>query len=275
MSKDLDDRLALALDAARAAQDLILRYYQAEGLAVESKADASPVTVADRQAEQLLRARIADAFPQDTVWGEEFGETPGSSGYRWILDPIDGTKAFIAGVPLFGTLVGLEREGECVAGVVRFPALDEVAYARAGGGAWLIRGERPPRRVAVTTTRRLREALICFTDVDGWVRVGRLDAFNRLCAGARIARGWGDCYGHALVALGRVDAMLDPLLNPWDAAALVPIVTEAGGSFVDWEGRRSIHGGNGLSSNGRLQTEILQLLAEHPAGDVSDGCSPG
>lgn len=262
MSRDLDQRLDFGLAAAREAEALILRHYQSATLAVEAKSDASPVTIADRGAEQLLRERIADAFPQDGVFGEEFGETPGSNGYRWILDPIDGTKAFVAGVPLFGTMLGLERDGQCVLGVVRFPALNEVAYARLGGGCWWQTGDAPPRRTQVSGTRTLREALLCFTDVDGWVKIGRLDAFNRLCSAARIARGWGDCYGHTLVALGRCDAIVDPLINPWDAAAIVPLVTEAGGSFVDWTGAATIHGGDGISSNGLLQQEILAVLRD-------------
>ena len=214
MSDDLDSRLTFALDAARAAQDLILLHYQSASLAVEAKSDASPVTIADRGAEQLIRERLADAFPHDGIFGEEFGESPGTNGYRWILDPIDGTKAFVAGVPLFGTMLGLERDGECVLGVVRFPALDEVVWARRGGGTWWQRQEESPRRTQVTSTTSLRDALVCFTDVDGWVKVGHLEAFNRLCQASRITRGWGDCYGHALVALGRADVMVDPLLNP-------------------------------------------------------------
>lgn len=260
MSDELDQRLALAQAAARAAQELILRHYQSPELSVEAKSDESPVTVADRGAEELLRAQIAAAYPRDAVFGEEFGETSGTSGYRWVLDPIDGTKAFVAGVPLFGTMLGLERDGECVLGVVRFPALDEVVYARRGGGTWLQRGSAPPRRVHVTATSALRDALVCFTDVDSWIQTGRGEAFQRLCASCRMARGWGDCYGHVLVALGRADAMVDPVLNPWDAAALVPIVTEAGGTFVDWSGRETIHGGDGISSNGRLQAELLTIL---------------
>jgi histidinol phosphatase-like enzyme (inositol monophosphatase family) len=257
---ELDKRLDFGLAAARAAQDLILSHYQTDTLTIEAKSDASPVTVADRGAELLIRERLAEAFPQDGVFGEEYGESRGTNGYRWILDPIDGTKAFVAGVPLFGTMIGLERDGECVVGIVRFPALDEVAFARRGGGTWWQRGKAQPRRTQVTPTRELSASLLCFTDVDGWVKVGRVDAFQRLCGAVRIARGWGDCYGHTLVALGRADAMVDPLLNPWDAAAIVPLVTEAGGSFVDWTGASSIHGGNGVSSNGRLTAELLEIL---------------
>lgn len=260
MSTDLDERLEFTLAAAREAGELILRHYQSSGLKVESKSDASPVTVADRGAEQLLRERILAKYPRDAVFGEEFGETPGTSGDRWILDPIDGTKSFVAGVPLFGTMIGLERKGECVLGVVRFPALDEVSYARRGGGAWAQRRTSAPERTQASTTRRLADALLSFTDIDSWVQTGRLKAFTSLCEECRIARGWGDCYGHCLVAAGRVDAMLDPLMNPWDAAALFPIITEAGGEFFDFSGRATIHGGSGVSLTPGLRDEVLGLL---------------
>ncbi|MFV0444010.1 MAG: histidinol-phosphatase [Planctomycetaceae bacterium] len=260
MSSDLQARLQFGLQAAAAVQPLILGHYQSADLAVEAKSDASPVTIADRGAEQRIRERLADAFPHDGVFGEEFGETTGTTVYRWILDPIDGTKAFVAGVPLFGTMIGLERDGACVAGIIRFPALDEVVYAQQGQGAWLQRGQRSAERVHVSQTGSLRTALGCFTDVDGWAKEKKLAQFNRYCSSLRIARGWGDCYGHALVALGRADVMVDPLLNPWDAAAVLPIVTEAGGDFVDWTGRSHIDGGNGVSTNGRLTTELLQML---------------
>jgi len=211
MPNELQTRLEFGLAAAAAAQPLILSHYQSADLAVESKSDASPVTIADRSAERLIRERLADAFPRDGVFGEEFGETAGTTSYRWVLDPIDGTKAFVAGVPLFGTMIGLERDGECIAGVIRFPALDEVVFARHGGGAWHQQGGRPLTRVHVTQTEHLRSALGCFTDVDCWVKEQKLPVFARYCSSLRIARGWGDCYGHALVALGRADVMVDPL----------------------------------------------------------------
>jgi myo-inositol-1(or 4)-monophosphatase len=260
MSHDLEQRLQFALDAAQAVQPLILQHYQSADLDVEHKSDHSPVTVADRGAEQAIRERLADAFPEDSVFGEEFGEAHGSSDYRWVLDPIDGTKAFVAGVPLFGTMIGLEREGRCVLGVVRFPALDEVVYAREGGGAWQTTRNRPARKVRVSQTGSLHEALLCFTDVDGWVKSGQINAFHALCSSVRVARGWGDCYGHCMVALGRADVMVDPLLNPWDAAALVPIISEAGGVFVDWRGQPTIHGGNGISTTPALREAVLEIV---------------
>jgi len=257
---DLQLRLDFALEQARQAGELILRYWRTADLAIERKEDASPVTLADRGAEELLRAAISATFPDDGILGEEFGETAGTSDYRWVLDPIDGTKAFVAGVPLFGTLIGLQYQGECVLGVCRFPALDEVVYAAQGSGAWLQRGAGDPQAVRVRETTSLAEAMLCFTDVECWEKTGRLDCFTKLSKRCRLTRGWGDCYGHMLVATGRADVMVDPLLNPWDAAALVPIVVEAGGRFSDFTGARTIEGNCGMSVVPGLADEVLGIV---------------
>lgn len=253
-------RLEFALNAAEEASVGILAHYQRADLAVDLKGDLSPVTVADRGAEELLRKRIAQRFPGDGVLGEEFGESPSSNGFRWILDPIDGTKSFVHGVPLFGTLIGLERDGECMLGVCRFPALHEVVYAARGGGTWWQQGTQPARRTQTTRATKLEESLFCLTTLTGWERVGRKDAFERLVSRAGLTRAWGDCYGHALVATGRADVMVDPQMNPWDIAALIPIVEEAGGRCCDWTGKATIHGGNGVSVGPGLADEVLSIL---------------
>jgi histidinol-phosphatase len=257
---DLQPRLDFALAAYARAKQFILNYYQQADLEVERKRDSSPVTIADRGAEELLRAEIASEFSADGVLGEEFGDSPGTSGFRWILDPIDGTKSFIHGVPLFGTLVGLELNGECVLGVCGFPALDEVVYGARGLGAWWQKANGAPKRAQVSKVPHLSEALFCCTSIERWDRIGRRDAFDKLVSGAQLARGWGDCYGHALVATGRADVMVDAGMNPWDAAALLPIITEAGGHFLDWTGQPTIYGGNGVSVNSALKDEILDIL---------------
>jgi myo-inositol-1(or 4)-monophosphatase len=256
----LRSRLEFALATARRASELILGYYQSESLAVESKRDTSPVTAADRGAEELIRKDIAREFPGDGVLGEELGETPSSNGFRWILDPVDGTKSFIHGVPLFGTLIGLEYKDRIVLGVCRFPALDEVVYATAGQGTWWQVGKAAARRAHVSKVDQLADALFCVTTISGWERIGRYDAFEKVRSQAKLTRGWGDCYGHALVATGRAEVMIDPLMNPWDAAALVPIVQEAGGHFCDWSGGASIYAGDGISVNAALKETVLQLL---------------
>ena len=259
VSPPVRERLEFALTEARNASELILRYYHAADLNVELKADESPVTAADRGAEELLRKAIEKAFRDDGILGEELGETPGTSGFRWILDPVDGTKSFIHGVPLFGTLIGLEHEGQCVAGISRFPALDEVVYAARGGGAWWQKGTGAPAQVHVKQSAGIGESLFCYTAAELFDRIGARTVYDTLSKEAKVSRGWGDCYGHMLVATGRADLMVDPLLSIWDAAALIPIVTEAGGLFVDWTGNESQTGGNGISMTPGLKDAVLEL----------------
>ena len=257
---EIAERLEFALAVSREAAKLILSYYLTPGLVVDLKRDRSPVTAADRGAEELIRDRIAKRFPLDGVFGEEFGETAGSNGVRWMLDPVDGTKAFIHGVPLFGTLIGLEADGDLLAGVCRLPALNEVIFGGQSIGAWWQIGESVPRRARVSCVDRLEDAMVCTTSFNNWLAAGQQSAFDRINAVARETRGWSDCYGHALVITGRADVMLDPLLNPWDAAALVPILREAGGQFFDWTGTDTIHGGNGISTNGQLKNAVRATI---------------
>lgn len=257
---EIAQRLEFALAVAREASKLILSYYLSPDLVVDQKRDRTPVTAADRGAEELIRDRIARRFPDDGIFGEEFGESVGRNGVRWVLDPVDGTKAFIHGVPLFGTLIGLEAAGELLAGVCRLPALNEVVYGATGIGAWWQIGDSAPRQAKVSQVDRLEDAMVCTTSLNNWREANRLDAFQQINATARETRGWSDCYGHALVCTGRADVMLDPLLNPWDAAALVPILREAGGEFFDWTGIETIHGGNGISTNGRLKNAVLSAV---------------
>lgn len=215
----VSQRLETALAAARAAATTTLGLFTAADLAVSLKADRSPVTEADRAAEAVFRAMLLDAHPHDAFLGEETGATAGSSGFEWVVDPIDGTKSFIRGVPLYATLVGCRHEGRGVLGVIAIPALDEMVYAA------------------------------------GMAARGRLEA---ACG---LARTWGDGYGYLLVATGRAEVMIDPLLNPWDAAAVETVVREAGGRFTDWEGRERIDSGDGVATNGLVHAEVLQLIA--------------
>ena len=259
-ANDLKGRLEFALRVAKEASTLILRYYQSADLAVERKGDSSPVTEADKGSELLIRERLAESFPDDAILGEEFPDKIGTSGFRWILDPIDGTKSFIHGVPLFGTLIGVEFESRCVIGVCRFPALNEVVYAARGSGAWWQIGDQEPRRARVATTTKLEEATFCTTNVTRWYKIGRGDALDTLLDSVQLGRGWGDCFGHMLIATGRAELMIDPAMNPWDAAALLPIVEEAGGHFVDWNGEATIYNGNGLSVVPGLKDAVLMIL---------------
>ena len=249
-------------------QPLILRHFQNPELEVERKGDDSPVTVADKECEIRLRDAIAKRFPKDGVLGEEFEEVPGSNGYRWVLDPIDGTKPFVRGVPLFGTLVGLERDGRCVLGVCRFPGLDEVVYAAAGQGAYWRRSTGERRAARVSAVSDPGEALFCTANPRRWRDRGAGAALDGFTDDYRLSRGWADCYGHMLVATGRAEVMVDPVMSLWDAAALLPILKEAGGHFVTWAGEERADGGDGISVNAPLKPDVLRRLADAggPAG---------
>lgn len=243
------------MDAACQAGRLTLPYFQG-GVDVERKADGSPVTVADRAAEALLRRLIEQRFPDHDIVGEEMGSSTRDSTHRWFVDPIDGTQSFVRGVPFYGVLVGLEIAGDLVVGVASFPALGELVAAAVGHGCWW--NGRPAR---VSTTARLEEATLSFTDCADLARL-RPGEWQRFQSATRIQRGWGDCYGHCLVATGRVDLMLDPIMNPWDCAALMPVLTEAGGTFTDWAGRRTIGGGEAISTNGALFEQAMRIIAD-------------
>ncbi|MHC4820002.1 MAG: histidinol-phosphatase [Planctomycetota bacterium] len=262
----MDDGLTFAVDAALAAGAATLEHFGAAGLEVETKDDGSPVTRADREAERILRRCIETAYPDDGILGEEFGGDRSDAARRWILDPIDGTKSFARGVPLYGTLVALEEEGRAVLGVVYLPALGEMVYAARGEGAWWRTGIGGPkeevRPARVSTVDRVDEALFCTTSLRTFERTGRSGLYDRLSAAARVSRGWGDCFGHALVATGRAEIMVDPIVSVWDVAPLQPIVEEAGGVFMDLSGRSTHRGGSGISTNRGLADTIRGMLAD-------------
>jgi histidinol phosphatase-like enzyme (inositol monophosphatase family) len=264
---EVSARLEAAVTIARRAGAATLGWFNAPGLAVDEKADRSPVTVADREAEDLLRRELLGAFPDDAFLGEESGATPGRSGYEWVIDPIDGTKSFIRGVPLYATLVGCRRDGEGLLGVIVIPALDELVFAARGGGAWHVRGGTAPVPAHVSRRTALAESLLCTSDFASFAArpEGRAagDATRRAVESAcRIPRTWGDGYGYLLVATGRAEVMIDPLMNRWDAAAVETVVVEAGGRFTDWQGRPRIDAGEGLATNGLVHDAMLRLLAD-------------
>jgi histidinol phosphatase-like enzyme (inositol monophosphatase family) len=255
--------LVFALAAAREAGALTLEWFGREGLGVETKGDGSPVTRADKEAERLLVARIRAEFPDDGIVGEESGETPGTSGRRWILDPIDGTKSFVHGVPLYGTLVALEVGGHAVVGVICLPALREAVFAARGEGAFWARdlgGAETIVRARVSALDRLDRALVCMTSARGFERSGHEEFHRRVRERAAVERGWGDCYGHALVATGRAEVMLDPIMEIWDCAALLPVVEEAGGRFTDFSGAPTHRGRSAISTNLALADEVRALV---------------
>ena len=260
MPSPVETRLNFALAASERAEAFVLEHYLSTSLDVELKSDESPVTIADRGAEQMLRKEILKEFPNDAVLGEEFGETSGTSGYRWVLDPVDGTKSFVHGVPLFGMLIGLQHNGESLAGICRLPGAREVIYAMQGGGAWWSRGGEAPVEARVRTDVEMSDSLFCYTAIDGFEQIGRIDVLRKLSQKCRLTRGWGDCYGHMLVATGRAGIMVDPLLAEWDACALLPIIREAGGVFMDWTGVARADGGNGISLAPQLRESVEQIV---------------
>ncbi|TVP73020.1 MAG: histidinol phosphate phosphatase [Gemmatimonadales bacterium] len=264
-----DELRAVALDLAREAGALTLETF-GDLLEADDKEDGSPVTRTDCAAEALLRRRILARYPGHGVLGEEEGETPGSEPVRWILDPIDGTRSFMRGVPLYTVLLGVEVHGEPVVGVIHAPALGEsVAAARGLGAQWHRPGERAPVPARVNGQSALGESAVLTSDPTmsrespwgaGWVALTRA---------ADMTRSWGDAYGHLLVATGRAEVMVDPYLSPWDAGPLLTVLSEAGGRFTDLEGRPGIHGGSGLSTNGLLHDEVLALLQSGRSGAPS------
>ncbi|MCS7161001.1 MAG: inositol monophosphatase family protein [Gemmatales bacterium] len=262
MKSEWRTRYEAGVQAAEHAARLALRYYDQGDLPVEWKSNLSPVTVADREAEIALREALLTRFPQDGFWGEEFGQQPGSSGYRWIIDPIDGTRNFVRGIPLWGTLVALEYRGEPIAGVVVFPALGLVYRALRGDGAF--RNERPIR---VSAVKQLAEGMLFYSGASWFLASGCREAFVQMCLRSQRQRGFGDCYGFALIAQGSGEAMIDYGVHPWDVAAIVPIVEEAGGQFTDWSGQRTFLRPDVLASNGQVHAEILGILSQHCARD--------
>jgi histidinol-phosphatase len=242
------------MEAAQQAGRLALRYFDGD-FKVEWKQDHSPVTVADREAEALLRGRLLEAFPGDGFLGEESGNTAGSSGFRWITDPIDGTRNFVRGIPIWGTLVGLEYKGEQIAGVVVMPAFGQTFRALRGDGAY-----RDNRRLRVSNVDALGEATLFHTSMIWFVRAGCGEVFQDLVKRVQTERGYGDFYGHMLVAQGSGELMVEHGVHPWDMAALKPIVEEAGGRFSDWENTPTIYRPDVLASNAKLHAEALKIL---------------
>jgi len=250
----LRDVLEFAVESAQLAGAFTLGYFNA-GTPHELKADRSPVTAADRGAEEKLRKRIEAAFPDHGILGEEFGETKGRSHARWILDPIDGTVSFICGVPLYSVLVAFEFEGEVLAGVIHLPALGETVYAARGLGCWW-----NGRRARVSDTRTLAESRLLTCGSKLLVDNGRGGEFERVRDRCLLDRGWSDGYAYALVATGRAEIVMDPVMQIWDNAACMPCLIEAGGSFTDWNGTPTHTAKEALATNGHVLPEVLAAI---------------
>ena len=246
--------LAAVEEVARVAGSVAARHFRSR-LAVETKSDGSPVTVADREAERAARDWIESRFPNDGILGEELGITRPDARRRWVLDPIDGTKTFVRDVPLYGTLVAVLEGDDVLAGSAFFPSVDELVAAAPGEGCWW-----NGRRCSVSAIQHVTGATVLTTDERfSYDRVKR-EGWRRLADAAAVSRTWGDCYGYLLVATGRAEVMVDGQMSVWDAAALLPIIEEAGGVFTDWSGARSVSGGNAVATNRALAGEARAML---------------
>lgn len=252
----LQPLLDFALEAAWEAGRVTLGYFQTN-LPVELKADASPVTEADRRAEQVVRELVSRFWSDHGIIGEEFGQERPDAEFVWVVDPIDGTKSFITGVPLFGTLLALLRNRKPVVGVLYFPALNELVYAARGMGCFW-----NGRRARVSGVRDLAQAKLMTSGLNSFAPHGKAGAWERLVNATAVQRTWGDAYGYALVATGRADIMVDPIMEVWDAAAVQVVVEEAGGTFTDWQGRPTIFSREGIATNGALLEPVLALIRE-------------
>jgi histidinol phosphatase-like enzyme (inositol monophosphatase family) len=261
----MSDPSSLLLEAvsevARGAGDVAMRHFQ-KSISVETKRDGSPVTIADRSAEEFSREWIRRRFPNDGIAGEEFGVELGSSTQRWLVDPIDGTKSFIHGVPLWGTLVAVCEGDEVLAGAAYFPALGEIIVAATGHGAWW-----NGARCHVSNVSSIGRATVLTTDHRFRGTPERISGWQALADRAAIAHDWGDCYGYMLVATGRAEAMIDGVLEDWDAAALFPVIREAGGVLTDYAGNPTPFGKSAVATNANLAREVRAIL-DVPYSDV-------
>ncbi|MEE2908135.1 MAG: inositol monophosphatase family protein [Planctomycetota bacterium] len=264
----LNSRLEAAQKMADAGGDVLRHYFTNQGWSVEDKADGSPVTTADRETEACIRQAIQEAFPGDGLIGEEYGDkdADGTTGFRWVIDPIDGTISFVHGVPMFGILIGIEHDSRPLAGLMDFPILHERAFAVRGTGAWHQTCGQEPVPARVSNTCSLQEAMVCTTSFDYFRDHDYPDAYVALGQACRRTRGWSDCYCELLLCTGRVDAVVEPELKRWDIGAIVPILQEAGGRFTDWAGNHDGDPGvlRGIASNNHVHEALVSIMKQWP-----------
>jgi histidinol-phosphatase len=253
------DDLALALELADLADEITLRRFGAADLVVETKPDLTPVTEADKAVERALRERIAAARPEDSVVGEEFGTDDGAGPRRWILDPIDGTKSYVRGLPTWATLIGLSVDDEVTVGVVSMPALRKRWWASRGAGAFA-----DGRPIHVSGVDALADSQMAWSGIEDWDAIGRLDALVALGRACWRTRGVGDAWQYMLVAEGSAEIALDPEVKIWDLAAIMLVIEEAGGRFTDLSGARTPAGGSGIATNGLVHDAALGFVGHGP-----------
>jgi histidinol-phosphatase len=258
---DYEADLDLAAQLANVADEITIERFGATDLVVDSKPDLTPVSDADTATERSLRDILATERPSDAVSGEEYG-TDGAGTRRWVIDPIDGTKNYVRGVPVWATLIALLDGTDPVVGVVSAPALGRRWWAARDAGAWTaFAGHGLPRRLAVSQVASLGDASLSYSSLSGWGALGRREAFVALTEQVWRSRAYGDFWSYMLVAEGAVDLAAEPELSLWDMAALAPIVTEAGGRFTGLDGVPGVHQGNAAASNGLLHDDFLAALS--------------
>lgn len=254
---ELSKYLEFLTETAYLAGRLTLGYFQT-GVETVIKSDNSPVTIADRSAEEFIRNRIEKSYPRHEIIGEEFGDKNAvNSSFRWFVDPIDGTKSFMRGIPLYSVLIGLEIDGIVEAGAAYFPAMDEMIAAGSGLGCWW-----NGRRAKVSNVSSFKQAFFTTTSVQPYIRHGCRGVFDELTRNFYFQTGWPDAYGYLLVATGRAELMVDAATSTWDCAPFPPIFREAGGFFGDWNGKETIYAGHAMATTLQLLPEVLSLIQE-------------
>lgn len=252
-SSELNNLKSFSRFLAYQSGEIIKNYFRTD-LNVESKTDQSPVTIADKKSEEVMRELIMKEFPKHGILGEEFGIHNEGAEYQWVLDPIDGTKSFICGACTFGTLIALQKNGEPVLGVINQPVL----------GHFLIGDNRSAelndQKVKVRNCRKIEDAVLVTTDHFGISKYQNFEKFEKLCKKVKLYRGWGDCYGYYLLASGYVDIMIDPIMNAWDTMALIPVVKGAGGIITDYQGNNGAKGNSVIASSSLIHSEVIKIL---------------
>ncbi|ULE33474.1 histidinol-phosphatase [Mycobacterium sp. IDR2000157661] len=259
MRTEVDD-LMLALMLADEADAMTTMRFGAVDLVVETKPDMTPATDADIDVESMIRRRLSESRPEDSVFGEEFGGTKEFAGRQWVIDPIDGTKNFVRGVPVWATLIALLRDGVPTVGVISAPALHRRWWAQEGRGAFATVGDGPPRRLQVSKVDDLTAASLAFSSLSGWAARGIRERFIALTDEVWRVRGYGDFFNYCLVAEGAVDIAAEPEVSTWDLAPLDILIREAGGTFTNLAGRPGPHGGSAVATNGLLHRAVLSKL---------------
>lgn len=248
-----DELIPFAKTLADASAAVIRQYFRTDYI-IENKADDSPVTIADRKAEEIMRELIAKRFPDHGILGEEHGHHQPDAEYQWVLDPIDGTKAFVSHSYLFGTLIALLKEGRPILGVINHPLLNDFLVGM-GGQSWL-----NGRRVHVRPCQRVEDAILLSSATAMVHSYQNGPAFDALTQRVQRHNTWGDCHGYYVVAVGGADIMADPIMNPWDLMALIPIIEGAGGVITDWQGNDAVRGESIIATAGTIHEEVIRLL---------------